>query len=116
MPSTMPYRQGDIVLVSFPFTDLSSSKRRPALVLSPDSFNAAGEDLVLAAVTSQITDDPNAVPLWQGHFAEGGLPKPSMVKPTKLFTMHSSLIAKRIGALRIEKMEEILRSLRRFFS
>ncbi|MYA63196.1 MAG: type II toxin-antitoxin system PemK/MazF family toxin [Gemmatimonadetes bacterium] len=72
----MPYRQGDTVLVSFPFTDLSSSKRRPALVLSPDSFNAAGEDLVLAAVTSQITDDPNAVPLWQGHFAEGGLPKP----------------------------------------
>ena len=55
----MPYRQGDIVLVSFPFTDLSSSKRRPALVLSPDSFNAAGEDLVLAAVTSHITDDPN---------------------------------------------------------
>ena len=45
MPSTMAYRQGDMVLVSFPFTDLTSSKRRPALVLSPDSFNAAGEDL-----------------------------------------------------------------------
>ena len=49
----MAYRQGDIVLVSFPFTDLTSSKRRPALVLSPDSFNAVGEDLVLAAVTSR---------------------------------------------------------------
>ena len=71
MPSTMAYRQGDIVLVSFPFTDLSSSKRRPALVLSPDSFNAAGEDLVLAAVTSHITDDLNAVRLWRGDFAEG---------------------------------------------
>ena len=56
MPSTMAYRQGDIVLVSFPFTDLTSSKRRPALVLSPDSFNAAGEDLVLAAVPSHITE------------------------------------------------------------
>lgn len=76
----MAYRQGDIVLVSFPFTDLSSSKRRPAPVLSPDSFNAAGEDLVLAAVTSQITDDPNAVRLWREDFAAGGLPKPSMVK------------------------------------
>ena len=116
MPSTMAYRQGDIVLVSFPFTDLTSSKRRPALVLSPDSFNAAGEDLVLAAVTSHITDDPNAVHLWRGDFAEGGIPKPSMVKATKLFAMHSSLIAKRIGALRIEKTEEVLRSLRHFFS
>jgi mRNA-degrading endonuclease toxin of MazEF toxin-antitoxin module len=56
------------------------------------------------------------VHLWRGDFAEGGLPKPSMVKTTKLFTMHSSLIAKRIGALRIEKMEEVLRSLRHFFS
>ena len=112
----MPYRQGDIVLVSFPFTDLSSSKRRPALVLSPDSFNASGEDLVLAAVTSHITDDPHGVRLWRGDFAAGGLPKRSMVKATKLFTMHSSLIVKRIGALTTEKMEEVLRSLRDFFS
>ena len=50
----MAYRQGHIVLVSFPFTDLTSSKRRPALILSPDPFNSAGEDLVLAAVTSHI--------------------------------------------------------------
>ena len=86
MPSTIAYRRGDIVLVSFPFTDLTSSKRRPALILSPDCFNAAGEDLVLAAITSHITDDPNAVHLRRGDFAEGGLPKASMVKTTKLFT------------------------------
>ncbi len=116
MRSTIAYRQGDIVLVSFPFTDLSSSKRRPALVLSPDSFNAAGEDLVLAAITSHITDDPYAVHLWHGDFAEGVLPKTSMVRTTKLFTMHSSLVAKRICVLRIEKLEEVLRALRGFLS
>ncbi len=116
MQSTIAYRQGDIVLVSFPFTDLTSSKRRPALVLSPDAFNAAERDLVLAAITSHITDDPNAVHLRRGDFAEGGLPKASMVKTTKLFTMHSSLIVKPICVLRIEKMEEILRSVRGFFS
>ena len=93
MPSTMAYRQGDIVLVSFPFTDLSSSKRRPALVLSPDSFNAAGEDLVLAAVTSHITDDLNAVHLWRGDFAEGRLPKPSMVKAHQ--AVYDALLAHR---------------------
>jgi mRNA interferase MazF len=48
MPSTTIYKQGDIVLVSFPFTDLTSAKKRPALVISPDSFNAVTEDLMLA--------------------------------------------------------------------
>ena len=57
MPSTTRYRRGDIVLVSFPFTDLSSSKRRPALVVSPDPFNEQGQDVVLIAITSQEPDD-----------------------------------------------------------
>ena len=48
MPSTTSYRQGDIVPVCFPFTDITSSKRRPVLIISPDSFNAAGGDLVPA--------------------------------------------------------------------
>lgn len=112
----MAYRRGDIVLVSFPFTDLTSYKRRPALILSPDSFNAAGVDLVLAAITSHITDDPHRVLIHRGDFAQGWLSKTSLVKTTKLFTMHSSLVAKRICALRIEKMEEVLRLLRGFFS
>ena len=54
MPSTTPYKRGDIVLVLFPFTDLTSSKRRPALVVSPDPFNDGMQDVVLAAITSQI--------------------------------------------------------------
>ncbi len=54
MPSTTPYKRGDIVLVPFPFTDLSSSKRRPALVVSPDWFNSSNQDLVLVGITSQI--------------------------------------------------------------
>ena len=71
---------------------------------------------MLVAVTSHITDAPDAVLLRRGDFAEGWLPKPSLVKTTKLFTMPSSLIARRICALRIEKMEEVLRSVHGFFS
>lgn len=52
----------------------------------------------------------------RGDFAEGWLPKTSQVKTTKLLTMLSSLAAKRIFALRIQKMEEVLRSLRGSFS
>ena len=102
MPSTTAYRQGDIVLVSFPFTDLTSSKRRPALIISPDSFNAAGQDLVLAAITSHITDDPNAIQLSGAYFAQGELPKKSIVKTTKLFTMHASLVVKKVCTLKRE--------------
>jgi hypothetical protein len=50
MPSTTRYKRGDVVLVPFPFTDLSSSKRRPALVISPDAFNDQMEDVVVAAI------------------------------------------------------------------
>ncbi len=71
---------------------------------------------MLAAITSHITDDPYAVLLLRGDFAEGWLPKTSQVKTTELFMMHSSLVAKRICALRIQKMEEVLRSLRGSFS
>jgi mRNA interferase MazF len=96
MPSTTRYRRGDIVLVSFPFTDLSSSKRRPALVISPDAFNQHGQDVVLVAITSQEPDD-KAVALKRNDFVDGGLPKDSFVKPAKIFTMHSTMILKRIA-------------------
>ena len=96
MPSTTRYKRGDIVLVSFPFTDLSSSKRRPALVISPDAFNEHGQDVVLVATTSQEPDD-RAVALERNDFVEGTLPKQSFVKVAKIFTMHSTLVLKRIG-------------------
>jgi mRNA interferase MazF len=115
MPSTTVYRRGDVVLVSFPFTDLSSSKRRPALVISPDAFNQNGQDIVLAAITSQEPDD-KAVALALDDFVQGGLPKTSFVKVTKIFTIHSTLILKRLCALRREKLEDILGELRAFFS
>ena len=56
MPSTTSFSQGDVVLVLFPFTDLSSVKQRPGLVLSPERLNKVRPDLVVAAITSQIPD------------------------------------------------------------
>ena len=115
MPSTTPYRRGDIVLVSFPFTDLSSSKRRPALVISPDSFNEQGQDVVLISITSQEPDD-NAVTIEEHDYVDGELPKRSFVKLSKLFTVHSTLVLKKMCALRSEKLDDVLVGLRGFFS
>ena len=83
----MAVRPGSLVTVSFPFTDLSSIKRRPALVLI-----VHGEDLVVCGVTSKISRRRDAVPLDQKGMAEGRLPKPSEVRPLKLFTIHRSLV------------------------
>ena len=98
MPSTTHYRRGDIVLVSFPFTDLSSSKRRPALVISPDSFNEHRQDLVLVAITSQEPDE-HSITIEEQDCVDGELPKRSFVKLPKLFTIHSTLILKKICGL-----------------
>lgn len=115
MPSTTRYKRGDIVLVHFPFTDLSSSKKRPALIVSPDDFNGRMQDLVLVAITSQLTNE-NAVTIEQSDCVDGMLPKPSVVKLSKVFTIHSTLVLKRICALRSEKLEAVLGEIRRFFA
>jgi mRNA interferase MazF len=90
MPSTTGFKQGDVVLVPFPFTDLSAAKQRPALVVSPDRLNDSRPDLVVAAITSQI---PAALAEDEVRLAEAdlnacGLPKASIVKLAKIFTIH----------------------------
>lgn len=105
-----------MVLVPFPFTDLSGRKRRPALVVSPEGFHE--EDLVLCAITSRVPEQLSAweVPLVTGDMAEKELPKESVVKVGKLFTTHHSLIAGRFGTIKEEKLKEILGRLRDLFA
>ena len=79
MPSTTRCKRGDIILVPFPFTDLSSSKRRPALVVSPDNLNDRMQNLVVVAITSQLTDQQANV-VEQGDCVDGTLPKISVVR------------------------------------
>jgi mRNA interferase MazF len=55
MPNTTTYSFGDVVLVPFPFTDQSASKKRPAVIVSSDSYNKARPDVILMAITSQLS-------------------------------------------------------------
>ena len=117
MPSTTGFRQGDFVLVPFPFTDLSAVKQRPGLVISPDGLNETRADLVVAAITSQIpagsAEDEMRVP--DAELAACGLPKPSIVKLGKIFTIHQGLIRKRLGRLSERTLEEIRRTILQSF-
>lgn len=116
MLSTTGYRRGDIVLVSFPFTDLTTTKKRPALVISPDFFNNLQQDLVLVAITSQLADEPHTIVLEEEDFEEGKLPKKSMVKLAKIFTIHSSLVIKKVCRLKQTKTDKVLKEVQSFFS
>lgn len=109
------YPPGSVVLVPFPFTDLSGRKRRPALVVSPEGFN--DEDLVLCAVTSRLPERLSEwdVALEAGDMVEEKLPKRSIVKVGKLFAMHRDLIAKKFGTVKERKLQEVLGKLRAFF-
>lgn len=110
------YARGSVVFVPFPFTDLSGRKRRPALVVSPNGFD--GEDLILCAITSRVprTPSPQDVVLESRDMADEALPKRSVVKTGKLFTMHKKLIAARYGAVKERKLREVLDGLRRLFA
>lgn len=104
------------MLVPFPFTDLSGSKRRPALVASPEGSH--DEDLILCAITSQVPERLSAqeILLEAGDMAEEQLPKRSMIKPAKLFTMHQRLIDSRYGSVKQHKLLEVLQTLREVFA
>ncbi len=96
-----PFKRGDVVLVSFPFTDLTTTKMRPALVVSNDRFNRKSPDIILAAVTSQVPKDIGLDEFFlsPADLKDAGLPKPSIVRLSKLVTIDQRLIRKKLGTL-----------------
>jgi len=98
---------GTVVLVRFPFSDLSRSKLRPAVVLAHTGHN----DWVLCQVTSQPYTDPFAVEITNSDFASGSFRKDSYARPGKLFTANAGIMTKQIGELKSEKLEEIIRAI-----
>jgi mRNA interferase MazF len=86
---------GEVVLVPFPFSDLSQSKVRPAVCLA----DAGRGDWVLCQITSSPYGDPAAVPLDAPDFTSGGLLVASCARPGKLFTAHAALMVRSVGVL-----------------
>lgn len=86
---------GEVVLVPFPFSDLSQSKVRPAVCLA----DAGRGDWVLCQVTSSPFGDPAAVPSATQDFAPGGLLVASFARPGKLFTANVGLLVRSVGIL-----------------
>jgi mRNA interferase MazF len=94
---------GSVVLVPFPFSDLSQSKRRPALVLA----GAERGDWILCQITSKSYADARAVELTDSDFEEGSLRLVSYARPAKLFTAHESLFVSEVGSLTVGSLKRI---------
>ena len=102
--------KGDIVVIPFPFSDLSGSKKRPAMVLA----DLPGNDIILCQITSQQNKDSYAVAINSSDFTNGSLPVSSNIRPTRIFTADKNIIIRKTGTINpaiIASVSKILVSL-----
>ncbi len=98
MPSTTSYDFGDVVLVSFPFTNLQATKKRPAVIISRKTYQQNRLDVILMAITSQIPQPLATGEAMLQDWQAAGMVKPSVLKPL-IATLEQHQIVKSIGRL-----------------
>lgn len=96
--------KGDIIVVPFPFSDLTQTKRRPALVISA----LEGNGLILCQITSQSVRDNYAILLDDKDFNTGSLKQSSNIRPNRIFTADNHIVLYRVGDLKLDKINEII--------
>jgi mRNA interferase MazF len=100
----VPSAAGAIALVRFPFSDLSQSKLRPAIVLA----DAGRGDWILCQITSNPYSDTRAIMLSEESFRQGGLQRTSYARPAKLFTANHELMVAEVGVLTVEALRQVV--------
>ena len=95
--------KGDIVVIPFPYSDLSNSKRRPALVLS----NLRGDDIILCQITSKNVKDNYAIPIDEKSFVKGSLNQLSNIRPNRIFTADKHIIIRTVGRINKEVYRKV---------
>ena len=105
------FAAGDIVLVSFPFSDLKGQKVRPALVVARAEF----DNLILCQITSRSYSSKISIKIEKGDFKFVNLPVVSFVRPDKLFTADQTIIKGIAGKLRKTTRSKVLRKVRSLF-
>ncbi len=96
--------KGDVIIVPFPFSDLTEAKRRPALVVAV----LQGNDLILCQITSRLVKDEYAISLEVDDFNIGSLRQTSNIRPNRLFTADREIIISKVGQIKLEKLEEVI--------
>ncbi len=95
-----------MVVLPFPFSDLTQAKRRPAIIIA----ELEGDDRILCQITSQHSDDAYSIQINDIDFDEGSLRRVSNVRPNRIFTADSRIILYRAGHLKADKVQSIIES------
>ena len=90
-------RQGEIVLIPVPFTDLTSMRRRPVIVISNDSYNANAPDMIVVAMTSNPSASAHSFMISSADLVSGKLNRPGKVRVDKIYTLAQSIAVKTFG-------------------
>lgn len=104
------YKFGDVVLVPFPFTDLSINKKRPGVVVSSDAYHQDRADIILMAITSQVSATSRFGDVIITYWQEAGLLSPSIIKPI-ITTVENQLILRKLGQLKTADLEALQQTL-----
>ena len=99
MPRTTRFEPGTVVLVRFPFTDLTASKQRPAVVLSSWEHQRSGRDVIVAAISGQRVNEPGAFDHVVAEWKPAGLLMPSIVRCAKIVTLERGMVRRELGCL-----------------
>lgn len=110
---TTAYNKWDIILVPFPFTNLETTQKRPALIVSPEEYNKKA-DVVIAFITSKLDVEYKTGDYALQEWKEAHLPRPSMLR-MKFATIDKSIIIKKLGRLKEKDIGHFSDLLVRFF-
>lgn len=110
MPPTTIYKQGDVVLVPYPFTDSDNTKKRPALIVSANWYNRDKSRYILSPITSAVprTRDSDEFLLRGRDYKDAGLLQESIIRCGLLFAIDHGRIVKRLGSLPRGTFDQLL--------
>ena len=107
---------GELILIPVPFTNLSSQKRRPVIVISSGEYNQSSRDVLVVAVTSNLQPMPYSIPLNSEDMAIGILKQVSVIRADKVYTLEQSLIVKRFGTVKSEILGRVIATIQQIIS
>ncbi len=107
----MTYSQGDILLVPVPFSDLSTNKKRPVIVLTKKEYNSTSEDIVVVAMTSNPQAKNFSIIISSDDVSEGVLKVTSFVRTDKIYVLSKQIVISRFGRVNNDLLSRITDSI-----